>query len=350
VPPTTDLAGFKAKQRAANGRCYVDVGLWGGVVPGNAGELELLARAGVLGFKCFMSPSGVEEFAHVGEADLRIALPVLAALGRPLLAHAELPALLETPAGEPHSYATWLHSRPAAAEQGAISLLAALSHEFTARVHIVHLACADALPALRDVRRAGVAISVETCPHYLTFSADEIEDGATAWKCAPPIRERTHREALWRALGDGDIDLIASDHSPSPPSMKRLDDGDFLRAWGGISSLQLALPAVWTEAANRGFSIEQVVRWMSSAPAALAGLQGVKGRIAEGNDADLVIFDPDTVWTVDPADLHHRHTLTPYAGRALRGAVRTTILRGETIFIDGRVMPAVSGRMIGSQS
>lgn len=347
VPPTTTLEGFNAKQHAANGRCYVDVGLWGGVVPGNTNQLELLARAGVLGFKCFLSPSGVEEFEHVGEADLREAMPVLASLGRPLLAHAELPALLEAPHGDPRVYATWLATRPAAAEHGAIELLGRLAREFGTHVHVVHLACADALPLLRDLRRSGVTVTVETCPHYLTFAAEEIADGATAWKCAPPVREKTHREALWRALDEGEIDLIASDHSPSPPSMK---EGDFLTAWGGIASLQIALPVVWTEASKRGVAIDRVAAWMSSAPAELAGLTGMKGRIAEGNDADLVIFDPDAEWTVDPARLHHRHAVTPYAGRTLRGSVRTTILRGETIFTDGDVLPAASGRMIGSRS
>lgn len=350
VPPTTTVEGFNAKQRAANGRCHVDVGLWGGVVPGNAGELELLARAGVLGFKCFLSPSGVDEFEHVSERDLRTAFPILAALGRPLLAHAELPSLLLEPDGDPRAYSTWLHSRPPAAEDGAIALLALLARKYGVGVHIVHLASGDALPRLRDARRAGVPLTVETCPHYLTFAAEEIPDGATTWKCAPPVRERSHREALWQALASGDIDLIASDHSPAPPSLKHAEDGDFLAAWGGIASLQVGLPAIWTEASARGLSIDQVVGWMAAAPARLAGIDGRKGRLAEGCDADLVIFDPDTKKRVDPADLHHRHPLTPYAGMTLKGIVRTTILRGQTIFSDGHVMGAPAGRMIASGS
>ena len=350
MPPTTTVQGFNAKQRAGNGRCHVDVAFWGGIVPGNADDLELLARAGVLGFKCFLSPSGVDEFQNVTEHDLRAALPILASLGRPLLAHAELPSLLLEPDGDPHTYAAWLRTRPPAAEHGAIELLGMLSREYGVRVHVVHLASGGALPLLRGLRHDGLSITVETCPHYLTFAAEDIPDGGTLWKCAPPIRERSHREALWRALASGDIDLIASDHSPAPPSLKRVEDGDFLAAWGGIASLQVGLPAVWTEASKRGLSIDHVAGWMSSAPARLAGLDGWKGCIAEGCDADLVVFDPDAEWTVDPAQLHHRHALTPYAGMTLKGVVRTTLLRGETIFKDGKVMPAVSGRMIASRS
>jgi len=348
IPSTTSVEGLKAKQRAARGRCHVDVGFWGGVVPGNADALEPLARGGVLGFKCFLSPSGVDEFGHVTEHDLREALPVLAALGLPLLAHAELPALLEATDADadPRAYDTWLRSRPPAAEHGAIDLLIRLGHEFGARVHIVHLASADALPALRAARAAGAAVTVETCPHYLTFAAEEIPAGATALKCAPPIRSRDHRERLWQALARGDIDMVATDHSPAPASLKCIDEGNFLRAWGGIASLQIALPVVWTGAQKRDLPVERLGRWMAEIPAKLAGLEESKGAIAPGFDADFVIWDPDAQWTVDPMTLHHRHPVTPYAGRRLRGVVRTTLLRGETIFRDGEVMPVPSGRLI----
>ncbi|MGH9382907.1 MAG: allantoinase AllB [Vicinamibacterales bacterium] len=348
IPPTTTAAGLEAKRRAAEGRCAVDVAFWGGVVPGNHKALEALARAGVRGFKCFLSPSGVDEFAHVTEDDLREAMPMLARLKLPLLAHAEWPALLHDPSadpGNPRKYQTWLQSRPAASEQAAIDLLIQLAREFGARVHIVHLATPDALSAITAARRSGVALTVETCPHYLTFSAEEIPDGATAFKCAPPIRERQLREGLWAGLSEGEIDCIATDHSPAPPALKRLDDGDFVRAWGGIASLQIALPVVWSGMLARGLSMTHLPRWLAANPATLAGLQNRKGSIAEGCDADLVIWDPDVVTTVDAASLYHRHPVTPYHGARLHGRVQTTILRGRVIFNDGEVLGA-SGRLI----
>ena len=350
IPATTTVEGLDAKRAAAKDRCHAHVAFWGGVVPGNARELEPLARAGVRGFKCFLSPSGVEEFGHVSERDLREAMPVLRRLGLPLLVHAELPAALCSPTGDPRDPDTWLRSRPAAAESAAIALLIDLAREFRTPIHIVHLAAEEPLTLLRKARADGLPITVETCPHYLTFSADQIPHGATAFKCAPPIREASHREALWRALLMGDIDLIATDHSPSPASLKCLDDGDFLRAWGGIASLQLGLSAVWTEATRRGIGIEPLPQWMSAAPARLAGLSQAKGSISRGKDADLVIFDPDAVWTVDPAELYHRHPLTPYAGMTLRGKVKTTVLQGEVVFEDGEIANAAVGTVIGSPS
>jgi allantoinase len=349
VPATTTVEGLKAKKSAAHGRCHVDVAFWGGVVPGNSEDLAPLAQAGVLGFKCFLSPSGVDEFEHVAEADLRQALPVLAGLGLPLLVHAELPALLLEPDGDPRAYRTWLHTRPPAAEVAAIELLGRLASEYDAHIHIVHLATAEALPVIRQLRRDGVQLTVETCPHYLTFTAEAIRDGATAWKCAPPIRSASNREALWQALNARDIDLIASDHSPAPAALKGVDDGDFVSAWGGIASLQLGLPAIWTQASQRGFTLDQVVGWMSEGPAQLAGFSS-KGRLTPGADADLVFFDPDANWIVDPNALHHRHPLTPYAGMRLNGVVQRTMLRGDTVFLEGKVVGPARGRMIGSRS
>jgi allantoinase len=348
VPATTTIEGLEAKRDAVGGRAHVDVGLWGGVVPGNAADLEPLARAGILGFKCFLSPSGVDEFGHVSEQDLRTAMPELARLNLPLLAHAELPAdLIDRPSGDPRSYATWLACRPPAAEHHAIEMLIGMAAEYGVHVHIVHLASADALPALRAARARGVRVTVETCPHYLTFAAEDIADGATAFKCAPPIRERAHRERLWQALDQGDIDLIASDHSPAPAALKCLEEGDFLRAWGGVASLQLAFAIVWTGAKARGIPIERVVGWMAEGPAALAGLAAAKGRIAPGADADLVFWDPDAESRVDPAKLHHRHPVTPYAGMVLHGQVRRTLLRGRIVFEDGEIMSGVEGRLTG---
>ena len=349
VPPTTSVAGLEKKREAARGRCYVDVGFWGGVVAGNALHLAPLAAAGVLGFKCFLTPSGVEEFGHVSEADLREALPLVAALHLPLLAHAELPALLEDPlapadgiARDPRRYSTWLNSRPDASECAAIEMLARLAVEFGARIHIVHLATANALPAIRSARAAGAALTVETCPHYLTLAAEDIVDGATAFKCAPPIRSRDNRERLWTALTAGAIDLIATDHSPAPPALKHLDDGDFVRAWGGIASLQLGLSIVWTGAAERGIPVERVAAWLAERPARLAGL-ATKGAIAVGRDADLVVWDPDQETIVDARSLQHRHPITPYDGRRLRGGVVTTILRGQTVFDRGEFVSSPIG-------
>ena len=348
IPPTTTVAALDAKRRAAEGRCHVDVGFWGGVVPGNVRDLEPLARAGVFGFKCFLSPSGVDEFQHVGERDLRVALPITGALGIPLLAHAEWPALLREPrpGDDPRQYATWLRTRPSAAEHAAIDLLIDLAGPAGANLHIVHLASADALPAINKARAAGLAITVETCPHYLSFCAEEIGAGATAWKCAPPIRERDHRERLWRALSDGDIDLVATDHSPAPPALKHLDDGDFIAAWGGIASLQLSLPVMWTGASQRDIPFEQLVQWLCAAPAKLAGLTGRKGAVAIDHDADLVIVDPDHEFTVNASRLYHRHAVTPYDGARLRGVVKTTMLRGEIVYDNGTLVGAPAGRLL----
>jgi allantoinase len=352
IPATTSVEGLQAKRAAAAGRCHVDVGFWGGVVPGNAADVAPLARAGVLGFKCFLSPSGVDEFGHVSEWDLRQAMPAVAAAGVPLLAHAEWPGLLSEPDGraDPRAYATWLKSRPPAAEHAAIELLARLSYHTRARVHIVHLASADEVPAILAMRAAGIPITVETCPHYLTFCAEDIADGATPFKCAPPIRERDHRERLWAALAEGTIDLVATDHSPAPPSLKRVDDGNFVEAWGGIASLQVALQVMWTGASARGLSVDRLARWLSAGPAKLAGLEGTKGAIAVGRDADLVIFDPDDTVTIDAAKLYHRHAVTPYDGARLRGRVLKTMLRGDVVFDDGECRGRASGRLIGNVS
>jgi allantoinase len=272
---------------------------------------------------------------------------MLRKLGLPLLAHAESPELLAPPAPhrDPRQYHTWLASRPPAAEHAAIDLLIRLSARTGARVHIVHLASADALAAILKAVDLGVPITVETCPHYLTSCAEEIEDGATAWKCAPPIRAHEHRERLWRALADGHINLVATDHSPAPPALKHLDDGDFVAAWGGIASLQVSLPVVWTGAARRGIPFERLAGWMSAAPARLAGLER-KGAIAVGQDADLVIVDPDREVTVDAARLYHRHPVTPYHGATLRGQVTMTILRGEIVFQHGECVGRPTGELL----
>ena len=352
IPATTSAAAFREKLAAAAGKLWVDAGFWGGVVPGNVAELRPLWEAGVFGFKCFLVPSGVPEFEHVTKEDLRAALPQLAALGAPLLAHAEMPEPIEKAvASLPKNpsrrrYGTWLASRPRDAENEAIALLLHLSRELDARIHIVHLSSSDAIPVLQHARNEGAKVSVETCPHYLTFAAEEIADGATEFKCAPPIRERQNREKLWEGLAGGTIDFIATDHSPCPPAMKLPDEGDFLRAWGGIASLQLSLPAVWTEARSRGYAVTRIARWLCAGPAQLAGLQRKKGSIAVGCDADFVIWNPDERFRVDPAQLLHRHKITPYAGRELKGTIVTTFLRGRKVYERGEFSASPIGQVL----
>ena len=352
IPATTSAAALREKLAAAAGKLWEDAGFWGGVVPGNFAELQPLWDAGVFGFKCFLVPSGVGEFAHVTETDLRLALPKLAALGAPLLAHAELPEPIEkavaslAQSASPRKYATWLAARPPEAENEAVALLLRLGGEFGARIHIVHVSSADVLAVLRSARDAGGAVTAETCPHHLTFAAEEIADGATEFKCAPPIRESENREKLWQGLGDGTLDFVATDHSPCPPAMKLAEEGDFLRAWGGIASLQLSLPAVWTEARGRGYAVTHLAKWLCEGPARLAGLAGRKGSIAVGCDADFVIWDAGAKFRVEPAQLHHRHKVTPYAGRDLCGRVETTFLRGRKIFERGEFSAGPAGHVL----
>jgi allantoinase len=337
LPPTTTASAYREKLAASTGKLSVDVGFWGGILPGNIADLRPLWEAGVFGFKCFLVPSGVNEFPCVQETDLRRALPELAALGAPLLVHAELPEPIEEArrkipkTADPRRHATWLASRPREAETKAIALLLRLGKELQVRIHIVHVSSSDAIPQLQQAKSDGIAVSAETCPHYLTLVAEEIVDGATECKCAPPIRERENRERLWAALADGTIDFVATDHSPCPPSMKRSQEGDFLRAWGGIASLGLSLPVMWTEALSRGYAVTHLAAWLCEGPARLAGLENRKGAIAVGCDADLTIWNPEAEFRVEPSQLHLRHKLTPYTGRELRGVVETTFLRGRKI-------------------
>jgi len=331
IPATTTVAALEAKRKAAREKSVVNVEFIGGVVPGNVGELEGLRDAGVRAFKCFLSPSGVDEFPAVGERDLREAFPVLARLGLPLMIHAEDPARLLPSRGSSRKYGDYLTTRPVAAERAAISLLIQLMARTPTPVHIVHLSSASSLDIVRTARARGLPLTVETCPHYLTFAAEEIPDGATEYKCAPPIRDRAERDALWAALIAGDIDLIASDHSPCPPAMKETE-GDFFSAWGGIASLQLSLAAVWTGARARRVKPERVAEWMSAAPARLAGLQSRKGMLAAGYDADIIVWDPEARFVVDPTELLHRHKVTPYSHREVFGKVSATYVGGRRIF------------------
>jgi allantoinase len=351
IPPTTTREAFAAKRAAAKGQCTVDVGFWGGVVPGNQRELAGLVADGVRGFKCFLVDSGVEEFGWVGEAELTRAMQILAGLRVPLLVHAEVAGPIDAATGrlsdcDPRLYTTYLASRPPAAEEQAIQLVTRLCRTTGARTHIVHHSAASALPLLREARAEGLPLSAETCPHYLHFTAETIPEGATSFKCAPPIREAANREALWKALAEGVLELVASDHSPCSPNLKAMEQGDFVRAWGGVAGLQLALPVVWTEASQRGHTLVEIARWMGAGPARLAGLTGKKGAIAAGHDADLVVFADTESTTVTPESVLHRHKVTPYAGETLRGAVHATYLRGTKVAERGTAIATDLGALL----
>jgi len=349
IPSTSDVAALELKRAAARGKCCVDWAAWGSVVSGNREHVEPLAAAGVRGFKCFLIHPGTAEFTMVTEAELRTALPHVVRTGLPLLVHAELAGPVERATAELahadwRSYATYLRSRPDEAELSAIRMLLALCGEFRFRLHIVHLATYQALDMLREARASGLPVTVETCPHYLHFCAEEIPDGSTLHKCAPPIRGRDNREKLWQGLREGVIDMVVTDHSPCPPSLKQLESGNFRTAWGGIASLSVALPVMWTEASARGCTLRDIARWMSEGPAKLAGCDGREGRIAAGMDADFVVFDPEAEFVVAPERLHYRHPVSAYMGEKLRGVVKATYLRGKAVYAEGAFPAASIGR------
>lgn len=347
IPATTTFEALEEKERAAYRNCAIDYAFWGGVVPGNEGELERLIQGGVTGFKCFLIDSGVEEFKHVTREDLDRALPILARHKLPLIVHAELApdggAAYGAAGTASRAYREYLGSRPRQWENDAVRLMIDLCRKHRAQIHIVHLSSADALEDIRKARAEGLPFTAETCPHYLTFAAEEIPDGATHFKCAPPIREKENRERLWRGLEDGTIDMIVSDHSPCTPKLKHLDQGDFAKAWGGIASLQFSLPAVWTGMRQRGISVRSLARWMCEAPAKLTGLAGRKGAITVGADGDLVVFDENAEFEVQPQAVLHRHSVTPYAGQRLFGKVELTFLRGQKINEGGKIIPDPRG-------
>jgi allantoinase len=326
LPPTVHIDALRVKQAAAEGQCHVDVGFWGGAIPGNATDLPGLHAAGVFGFKAFLADSGVPEFPPLDTAGLALALRAVDAL---FVVHAEDPDELRDAAASPR-YADFLASRPPAAEHQAVATAIAAARAADARVHILHLSSATALPLLAAAKAEGVRVSAETCPHYLTLTAADVPAGATEFKCCPPIRDAANADALWSALADGMIDCVVSDHSPCTPELKRRDTGDFAAAWGGIASVQVGLPVIWSAARTRGHTLADVVTWMSRRPADLVGLTA-KGRLAVGADADLVAFDPDDTFVVDPHRLHHRNPVTPYAGQRLTGVVRSTWLRGAAV-------------------
>lgn len=349
LPATTTVAALQAKRAAAQGQCWVDWAAWGGAVSGNQADIEPLAATGVFGFKCFLIHPGIDGFTMVNEQELRTALPHIAQTGLPLLVHAELPGPIDAATerlakADWRRYSTYLQSRPDEAELLAIRLLLSLCREYRFHLHIVHLATQKALQELSAARAEGLPVTVETCPHYLHFAAEEIADGATLRKCAPPIRSRENREKLWQGLKEGIIDLVVTDHSPCPPSMKRLEEGSFKSAWGGISSLSVALPVMWSGASRRGFTLKHIGRWMASGPARLAGRGERKGRIAAGYDADFVVFDPEAEFIVTEDRLYYRHTVSAYLGEKLRGVVKSTYLRGKPVFAEGSFHGGPTGR------
>jgi len=335
IPPTCDVPALALKRKTAETQAYVDVGFWGGAIPDNVPELRPLDEAGVFGFKCFLLHSGVDEFPPLDQPELEDAMAEISGFDGLLIVHAEDAHRIDhAPPPNGSSYAAFLDSRPRAAENIAVAEVIQLARRSGCRVHILHVSSADVLQLITTARNDGVRITAETCPHYLTFAAEDIPDGATQYKCCPPIREAGNRELLWEGLRDGAIDLIVSDHSPSTIDLKRLDTGDFGTAWGGIASLQLGLSAVWTEARRRGFTLVDVARWMSTAPATQTRLTS-KGRIDTGYDADFCVLAPDESFVVDANTLHHKNAITPYDGRTLDGIVRGTWLRGEPVDIDG---------------
>ena len=349
LPPTTTVAALEAKRNAAKDQCYVDWVAWGGVVSNNQKHIEELAAAGVPGFKCFLIHPGIDGFTMVSEPELRAALPHVARTGLPLLVHAELPAPVDAAThrltgADWSKYSTYLQSRPDEAELSAIRLMLSLCREFHFRLHIVHLATSEALDMLRVAKSEGLPVTVETCPHYLHFFADKIPDGQTLFKCAPPIRSSENREKLWQGLREKVIDLVATDHSPCPPEMKRLGERNFQTAWGGIASLSLALPIMWMEATSRGFTLTDIAQWMAEGAARLAGCDSRKGRIAKGFDADLVVFEPEAEFVATENHLHYRHRVSAYLGEKLRGVVMATYLRGDCIFRDGEFPGEPKGR------
>ena len=327
-PVTTSVEALRAKIAAAAGQCWVDVAFWGGAVPGNVSEFAGLLDAGVVGFKCFLIDSGLPEFPPLSREELRSAMQALAQSRAPMIVHAEDPSQVTTPSGP--SYDAFVASRPPVAERRAIETVISAAAFSGARAHIVHLAAAECAALISSAKAAGIELSAETCPHYLFFAAEEVPPEHTEFKCCPPVRYAVNREALWRALGDGAVDGIVSDHSPCTPSLKGLPHGDFRTAWGGISSLQIGLSVVWSVARRRGFSLADVSRWMSVFPASLAGLPS-KGRIAVGCDADLVAFDPDASWEVRAVELLHKQPVTPYDGRTLTGRVTRVWLGGVEV-------------------
>jgi allantoinase len=346
-PVTTTATAVDEKAKAAEGQLQVNCGFWGGIVPGNHAEIEPMIDKGVLGFKAFLTHSGIDEFPNISEHDLQKAMPVIARHNLPLLVHCEISTDLKPQPGEDErSYQHYLSSRPRAWEDEAIALMIRLCEQYNCQVHIVHLSSANSIAQIQQAKEKELPITVETAQHYLYFNAEEIPNAQTAYKCAPPIREKANNEQLWQALQDGIIDFVATDHSPAPPELKDPEPGNLMKAWGGIASLQLALPVLWTAARKRNIPVTNMAKWLSTNPARLAGLNSSKGKIATGYDADLVVWDPDKKFTVTPEKLHHKHKITPYLNQELYGVVEQTWLQGELIFDHGKFPSLNNGKLV----
>jgi len=332
-PVTTTVAAFEKKLAATQNQLHTNCGFWGGIVPGNVHEIEGLIHKGVLGFKAFLTHSGIDDFPNATEADLRQVMPILAKHRLPLLVHCELSQENEDwKKRDKQSYPNYLASRPIVWEDQAIALMIRLCEEYNCRTHIVHLSSANSIEQIARAKAKGLPLTVETAQHYLYFNAEDIPDGQTQYKCAPPIREKANNDLLWEALKDGIIDLVATDHSPAPPDLKNLDTGDFTSAWGGIASLQLALPVLWTAARKKGFNLNHITQWLSAKPAKLIGQENTKGQIAKGYAADFLVLAPDETFVPTEQMLHHKHKISPYIGKELRGVVEQTYLGGKLVF------------------
>lgn len=354
-PVTTTAKAFDEKIKATNGQLHTDCGFWGGIIPGNAGQIEPLIDKGVLGFKAFLTHSGIDEFPNITEQDLRKAMPIIAKHDLPLLVHCELEGDEYSIFNNQHSifkedqsssYGNYLASRPPNWEDDAIALMIRLCEEFNCRTHIVHLSSASSIDQITKAKQKGLPLTVETGQHYLFFNAEDIPDGQTQYKCAPPIREKANNEQLWNALKSGAIDFVATDHSPAPPEMKQMDSRDLMKAWGGISSIQFALPVLWTAAKKHGCDIKDIAKWLCERPALLPGLETIKGTIEKGMQADLVVWDPEGKFVVSEAIIQHKHKITPYMGRELYGVVEQTWLRGEKVFDKGKFLHLNKGHLL----
>lgn len=345
-PVTTTVKAFHQKISAANNKLHTNCGFWGGIIPGNQHEIEPLIKEGVLGFKAFLTHSGIDEFPNASEEDLRKAMPIIAKHGQPLLVHCELTTDLAYPGNDPCSYQNYLSSRPKEWEDNAIALMIRLCEKYNCRVHIVHLSSANSIEQIRKAKEKGLPLTVETGQHYLFFNAENIEDGNTAFKCAPPIREEANNNLLWQALKDGIIDFVATDHSPAPPDFKQLQTGDFTKAWGGIASLQFALPVLWTAAKKHNCNLSSIAAWLCEKPAVLAGLQHSQGKIAKGFDADLIVWDAEKSFTVAEEMIHHRHKVSPYLNEKLFGVVEQTYLGGEKVYENGKFIQLNKGKVL----
>ncbi len=345
-PVTTTVAALQEKLKAADHKLQCNVGFWGGIIPGNKNEIEGLIQAGVLGFKAFLTHSGIDEFPNATEEDLRKAMPIIAKYNLPLLVHCELTDDEKRTNNDVQSYQNYLNSRPKKWEDDAIALMIRLCEEFNCRIHIVHLSSADSIPQIIAAKKKGLPITVETGQHYLYFNAEDIPDASTAYKCAPPIREKENNDQLWTALQDGVIDFVATDHSPATPDVKEIESGDYSKAWGGIASVQFALPVLWTAAKKRNATFNDVAKWLCENPAKLAGLSQKKGTIAVGFDADVIVVDDEKSFIVTDDDIHHKHKITPYIGDELFGVVEQTYLAGEKVFDNGKFVHTNKGQII----